>query len=143
MSVIANILRIWPKRWVSTALVVLAILYLTIAPRPVPDNDIDIPGLDKLVHVVMFGGLAIVAFIDTARRSRRSFNMPTRMSVGVIVVITILFGGLVEIAQELTGLGRSADWLDFVADAVGVIAGAWIANIVLRSWLRHFGNTSC
>lgn len=143
MSIIAIILKIWPKRWVSTALVVIAILYLTIVPRPLPDDTINIPGLDKLIHAVMFGGLAFVASIDKARRSRCSFTMPSSKAVVIIVFATILFGGAVEIAQMLTGLGRSADWIDFVADAAGVVAGAWIAIIVLRRWIRRFGNTTC
>lgn len=127
MRVIAGKMKYWPKRWVATALVILVILYLTLVPRPLPDNDIEIPGLDKLVHAVMFGGMAAVACVDTAKRGRNRFVALRRRQVWVVAVATAAFGGAVEIAQGVMGAGRSGDVLDFVADCVGVAAGVLVA----------------
>ena len=69
MRIAGIILNLWPKRWIATALVLLLILYLTLVPRPLPNTNIEIPGLDKLAHAIMFGVLAFVTSIDMARRN--------------------------------------------------------------------------
>ncbi len=48
-----------------TAVVVLAILWLTLAPKPLPDSDVHwFEGADKVVHGCMFGGLFFVMGLD-------------------------------------------------------------------------------
>jgi hypothetical protein len=44
-------------------------------------------------------------------------------------------GGLIEVAQGLMALGRTAEALDFVADAAGVCAGILINLPIRDSWL--------
>lgn len=136
-KIITGLMKIWPKRWISTALVVLAILYLTLVPRPLPDNNIDIPGLDKAVHAVMFGGLAFVACIDMAMRGRgRYASLPSRRAWGVAIAVAA-FGGAVEIAQQSMGAGRSGDVWDFAADCAGVTIGILSATGALRAWHKQ------
>jgi VanZ family protein len=47
----------------------------------------------------------------------------------------LFFGGLIEILQSFTTY-RFAEWIDWIADGVGVLAG-YLLNWVLcrRSWL--------
>lgn len=136
-KIITGLMKIWPKRWISTALVVLAILYLTLVPRPLPDNNIDIPGLDKAVHAVMFGGLAFVACIDMAMRGRGRYAfLPSRRAWGVAIAVAA-FGGAVEIAQQSMGAGRSGDVRDFAADCAGVAIGILSATGALRAWHKQ------
>ncbi len=144
MPALTKIMKLWPKRWVTTALVVLAILYLTLVPRPLPDAGVEIPGLDKVVHAVMFGGLAFVACIDEAQRRRGSFGQVARGKAWFIALLSAVFGGLVEIAQMAMGAGRSGDLLDFVADCAGAVAGMLLAARVLASLSKQNGdNTGC
>lgn len=136
-KIITGLMKIWPKRWISTALVVLAILYLTLVPRPLPDNNIDIPGLDKAVHAVMFGGLAFVACIDMAMRGRGRYAfLPSCRAWGVAIAVAA-FGGAVEIAQQSMGAGRSGDVWDFAADCAGVAIGILSATGALRAWHKQ------
>ena len=144
MPALTKIMKLWPKRWVTTALVVLAILYLTLVPRPLPDAGVEIPGLDKVVHAVMFGGLAFVACIDEAQRRRGSFGQVARGKAWFIALLSAVFGGLVEIAQMAMGARRSGDLLDFVADCAGAVAGMLLAARVLASLSKQNGdNTGC
>lgn len=142
MRVVVKIMKYWPKRWVTTALVVLAILYLTLVPRPLPDNDIEIPGLDKVVHAVMFGGLAAVACIDAAMRGRNRFVALRRRQVWVVAMAAAAFGGAVEMAQAAMGAGRSGDMFDFVADCAGVAVGILSAMCALRAWHKQNSGVS-
>ena len=130
-TLISGILNLWPKRWIVTALVILFILYLTLVPRPLSDNDIDIPGLDKVVHTVMFGALAFAGCIDLAQPKRGHFSMPGRRGIFGVIVAVSIFGGVIEILQQSMNAGRSGDILDFVADVAGVVAGTWLATRVL------------
>jgi len=139
----AKILNIWPKRWIATALVVLCILYLTLVPRPLPDNDIDIPGLDKVVHAVMFGGLAFVAVIDLARKRNRCYRRPTSRRLMLVSLSVALFGGAVEIAQEAMDMGRGGDIYDFLADVAGIVAGIFLSRKIIMAWLKQNASASC
>lgn len=114
-----------------------AILYLTLVPRPLPDNDIEVPGLDKVVHAVMFGALAFVAVVDLARRGRGEYAPVSRRSCLYVAAASAATGGLIEVLQMAMGAGRSGDWLDFLADAVGAAAGAWLAAMALKAWRKQ------
>lgn len=138
MKLPLTILQLWPRRWVATALVVLAILYLTLVPRPLPDNNIDIPGLDKVVHAIMFFGLAFVATIDFFRKRKGVYRHTNLRRLVEITVITTIFGGVIEIAQYMMNMGRGGDILDFLADGVGACAGAWLGQQFINSWLKHY-----
>ncbi len=119
--------------WVLTVVVSLAILYLTLVPRPLPDVDLPLfPGVDKLVHAIMFGGLAGAVVLDWSRwRGRVS------LSVGCLVVaalVSTFAGGIIELLQLMMALGRGCELWDFVADGAGAFLGAWVARPVAR-WL--------
>ena len=45
--------------------VVAAVLYLTLAPKPLPDNDINwFKHTDKIVHAVMMAGVYLAVALD-------------------------------------------------------------------------------
>lgn len=120
-------LKLYPG--LLSSVVVLAILWLTLAPHPLPADDIPMffPNADKLVHALMFGGLVFALVIDRElflqRRYLTTSRMPRRSCLPLILffVAATLFGGLIELLQNAMGLGRGADWLDFAADASGAL----------------------
>lgn len=100
----------------------LAVLVLTLMPAS------DVPrigwaerlAVDKLVHVVLFGVQGILlALVFSGRRGWRYMAHPYLLAL----LAAIAFGALVEVLQELMGLGRHADVLDLLADAAGALAG--------------------
>lgn len=70
-----------------------------------------IPGLDKIIHIGLF---AIWSGLWTGYRPGRP---------ALILLIGILFGGGIEVLQEIMALGRSFEWWDLAADVAGVITG--------------------
>lgn len=110
-----------------TLAVTLAICYFTLVPDPLQGEHIHLfPHSDKVVHFIMFATLAGAILFDRCR----SRHIPPRVAMAVIAaVISALAGGVVEILQQLMDMGRSADWLDFIADALGAAAGAWVVYI--------------
>ena len=136
MRISGIILNLWPKRWIATALVLLLILYLTLVPRTLPNTNIEIPGLDKLAHAIMFGVLAFVTSIDMARRNRNDIRTLSNSTIIYISVIVAFVGLLIEILQQLMQLGRGGDLLDFIADIIGVIIASIITVNLLKSLLN-------
>lgn len=114
-------------KWTLTTLTTAAILWLTLAPHPLPEVDMPLfPHADKVVHALMMGGLLWSWALDIMRCHRAWIRPPHRLLQATIAVI--LFGGAIELAQLAMHAGRGAEWLDFAADA----AGAVVAMLTLR-----------
>ena len=76
------------------------------------------PGSDKVVHVLLFAGLAA----------------STRWRFGSAVVglaCVAAYAGLSEVIQAVALPGRSGDPVDVLADLVGAVVG-WFAARILR-----------
>lgn len=119
----AHILRLSiPVLW---ALIILW-LSLTSSPPQLPG----VLGWDKLLHAGAYGLLSILlaqAFLCPPF----SMNKPW-WSAGIAAVV---YGALLEILQLLSQTGRTAEWLDLFADAIG----ACFCCVVFR----HLLNLSC
>lgn len=123
--------------FLPTTIVVAAIFYLTLVPKPLPDNDMMlIPGMDKIVHAIMFGGLTLTAGVDMARRSHELTPVASRGLVSIVIIVA-LFGGAIEIAQDAMNLGRGGDLLDWLADMAGAVVFALAVNPLIRFIDRH------
>lgn len=107
------------RRWWPSLLTLLVILYATLFPDPVwPDNGPQIPYIDKLIHAVMFGGLAGAFAFDYARKKPR--RRPGLRTMAICCLVSFVIGGVLEVLQTAMHLGRSAEWLDLLADFTGV-----------------------
>ena len=122
-----------------TVLCVAAILYLTLVPKPLPDNSLQlIPGMDKIAHAIMFGGLVLCMAADYSRRLPRC--QPGNMRLLAYAAVSTVFGGIIELLQNYMGLGRGGDIYDFIADAVGCIVFAFALTPPLLRALKFEEN---
>lgn len=126
-----RILKILPP-WTLTIATAVIISYLTLIPRPVPADMPELfPGADKLVHALMFGALSGAIVIDYSRKKRARAKWRI---AAYAVVIAVAAGGLIELLQSAMALGRSSETADFIADAAGALAGAFVGKKISR-WL--------
>lgn len=104
--------------WIFTILVVALILWLTLAPHPIGDEELPLfPGADKLVHAIMFGTLSAVLLFDYSRFHRwRNISWPWAF---ILALDSALFGICIEFLQEAMEMGRSFEYLDMIADSTG------------------------
>ena len=86
---------------------------------------VNVPFVDKWVHLVMFGGFT---FLWLCVRPAISF----RWLVSLFLIATSL-GALIELLQGmLTFRGRSMEFMDAVADAVGAFIGVILFYICAK-----------
>lgn len=117
--------------WILTVVTVVVILWLTLAPMPLGDIEPELfPGADKVVHAIMFGWLAFVAYIDRSRLKKWR-KIPSAYVI-TIAAIVIAFGISIEFIQDAMGAGRSFDLNDILADAAGVILTALLWFLFTR-----------
>lgn len=120
---------IWPP------LLVLAVIFYLCCLIPV--NDIPkikfnffIP-TDKIVHFIMFWGLALTASINYIIVNKGKIIILKMILFAVI--FSIICGGLIEIIQAEYFPARNGDWYDFLADTLGALA-----SIPFALWFRRF-----
>jgi len=87
----------------------------------------DMPGspfisFDKLSHAAFFMLLFFQWSVGLRKQDR--FIWWRRHSFALAFFGCLAYGGLLELLQGLAFESRSADWKDFLADAIGVGAGA-------------------
>lgn len=96
----------------------LVILWLSLYPFEVDTHGVKLmPHADKLVHGVMHG---IMAFLLAWNFQPAVF---LSKKVFLLSLVAILYGTIIELCQEVMALGRSFDFLDIVANTIGVFVG--------------------
>ena len=117
--------------WSFTVTAILVILYLTLVPRPLPDNDIHWwKHSDKVAHALMFGFMYLAVSLDYRRKHLKM----SAVTKAVTALVIIVFGGVTEILQQVMDMGRGGDVCDWLADVTGVAVMSLLTLIpVFRS----------
>jgi VanZ family protein len=109
------------RLWIALSLVLLAaVLFASLQPNlgpPVPS------GFDKIEHLAAYTVLALW-FTGLVARGRY-----WAVAAGLLAL-----GFLIEVLQWRMGLGRSAETLDMLANALGVGLGSTLALLVTGGW---------
>lgn len=116
-----------------TIIVLIAVLWLTLAPVPEKAPHIELfAGADKVIHALMMFSLAGAAMYDYRRSRRDESRWSERRAVWVIALIVAMFSAFDEWMQSLMGMGRSGDPLDFAADLVGILLAVLVIPPLLN-----------
>jgi VanZ family protein len=96
----------------------IAAFAVTHVPGDVVDAPPPFPHADKIVHAMIYAGLAFLA--AAAWTWRRTLGI---RQYGVILCGLSLYAAFDEALQEIPGLHRQGDPLDWLADTFGVVIG--------------------
>lgn len=96
-----------------------AICWLAFTPDPPPSAD---TGWDKLNHVFAFAAVTACGWFAWGRHRHR---------VAGVLLGALAFGVFIEVVQTQIP-GRSGEWPDLVADALGIAAGLALAAALSR-----------
>ncbi len=103
-------------------LTLLMVLGLSLWPNPFNTHSFHIS--DKVGHFLAYlalGGLVGVGWPVKGVRH-----------VLTALIALIILGGIIEIAQTIPWIGRTASWLDLLADALGALTGLTASRRLFR-----------
>ncbi len=129
------------RKYPLSLLVIATVVYLSFFKPPSTDLD-PIPGIDKLVHLCMYGGMAGMLWLEFWRAHRRDNTPLWHAWVGALLC-PVLFSGCVELLQEHCTEHRGGDWWDFAANATGALLAALIGYYGRGWFIRFFEKRSC
>lgn len=115
------------KHYPVTTLLILGIWIICLIPIPeTPLSHVKL--IDKWTHVTLYTILGCCIWIETARsRQKRSDKQLFLLTFAA----PIIMGGLIEIVQATcTGGNRSGEWMDFLADGIGVVLSLLIGILL-------------
>jgi VanZ family protein len=106
----------------------LVILILTIVPsNKIPEPPHWAISFDKLIHLLLFMVLGLLILFGRQINSK----IWRKPQLWWIVSMLISYGLLLELFQILVP-GRNFSWMDLVADAIGVIIGAFFFLVFIK-----------
>jgi VanZ family protein len=79
---------------------------------------------DKIVHLILFGVFSYL--LIRGFNLQKSFSLLNKNAVALALIISIAYGGLVEILQSTIFIHRSGDMRDAIANALGAFIGYWL-----------------
>lgn len=79
--------------------------------------------IDKWTHLVMYGGTVGMFWLEYwYAHWRKGYTLFTGVLIVLSLAIPIALGGVIEILQAYCTNGRrSGEWLDWVADSIGIV----------------------
>lgn len=125
------------KHPVSLTLVVIIWVVCLI---PIPENPLShVALIDKWTHFGMYGMLCLIIWLERLFiRNGSSLSFPSSLGNWcVCLLLPMLMGGLVELAQANLTTCRSGEWLDFAANSIGVLLGNILGAIVYYLSLKR------
>lgn len=112
------------KNYPLSILCTLGIAVLSLAPIGAPEMAQDVPLFDKWAHFVMYGCLTIIVWWEMLHSKEETVH-GSRLAVQGLIC-PVFLGGLMELCQANLTTYRSGEWLDFLANSIGVLLGCGI-----------------
>ncbi len=121
-----------PKRYISNywKSILLGTIIFILSTVSFSNNS-DLPkirNLDKIVHIIMYFTLGFTLYYDYLKDNGKRVNH----FLILLIVGAILYGGVIEIVQEYFTARRTAEWLDWGADILGVGLGFSLGRLLLK-----------
>lgn len=86
---------------------------------------------DKWVHWIAFMLLTLVLLWDSKKIDLKQWKIWS-----IAILFPALYGGLIEILQQLFFYPRTGEWTDWLADCVGIAMGV-IIGLVIQKWYER------
>ena len=103
-------------------LLAIVIALLSLAPaKSFPVSSVyNIPYIDKIVHILMYGPFGFVALMES-----RCIRQCARLHFYILFAL-FLVSTLIEVLQATVVLSRGAEWVDLLANFLGLV-GSYLA----------------
>ncbi len=118
----------WIRRHPISVILILVIWYLSLFTPPKTELA-NVRFIDQWAHLLMYGSLAFVLWMEDWRVRKASPSMPRALA---LYIGPVAMSGLIELAQAYCTTDRSGDWLDLAANAIGALAGIVLSGMLTR-----------
>ena len=118
----------WIRRHPISVILILVIWYLSLFTPPKTELA-NVRFIDKWAHLLMYGSLAFVLWMEDWRVRKASPSTPRALA---LYIGPVAMSGLIELAQAYCTTDRSGDWLDLAANAIGALAGIVLSGMLTR-----------
>lgn len=118
----------WIRRHPTSVILILVTWYLSLFTPPKTELA-NVRFIDKWAHLLMYGSLAFVLWMEDWRVRKASPSMPRALA---LYIGPVAMSGLIELAQAYCTTDRSGDWLDLAANAIGALAGIVLSGMLTR-----------
>jgi hypothetical protein len=116
--------KLFQSKWTAVGWTIIIFILMILPPGSLPNRGIfGVPNLDKLVHMVMFGGFVWFWYYS------RNTESKTKSLLFRLVLLSAVYGISMEFVQE-NFTERNFDIWDIVAD----ISGATLVWIWINKW---------
>ena len=125
------------RKYGFSILAVLLLLVLSFFKPPSIDPPPSLLPLDKIVHFLMYFGVAGALWFDYLRGNGNKM----KRGYGVAFGFPLVLGGVIELVQEYATSYRGGEWGDFLANSLGVVAALFLARYVLMPLLSRLSDS--
>jgi VanZ family protein len=108
---------------------VLLTLLSLFSLKSLPKLEVQFTFGDKLVHAVFYFILTILHYLYQKLENKKYTD---RTALYIVVSFSFIYGMVIEGLQYMLPYKRSADWLDVVANTVGILLAIWVIPHVVR-----------
>ena len=117
------------KHYKLTLLASILILVAILMPASgVPS--VGIPNIDKLVHLGMFGTLALCYYGEYVFRYKK---LPKFLGAWIVMEIYALSTEIMQLFVQ----GRSCDVIDWIADSIGILGAIYVFRFVYTKKIQR------
>ena len=85
---------------------------------------------DKGIHFVFYAILAILLYFPLRLNTNRSYTFVT--TCASVLIIGFVLGSVIEIVQHIFIAGRFGEYLDLLANTLGLFTGLLISEMIKR-----------
>lgn len=106
-------------KYIPSLVVAVLIAYLSLRTKPFEHypSFLLFPNSDKVIHALMYLTLSVSLFIPSGKNW---------LPATVTIVISTIYGGIIELLQHYYFPPRTGDWYDLLADFIGSFVGVSI-----------------
>ena len=117
--------------WPAILWALFILILCSIKLGEVSESPLFFPGFDKLVHCGLF--FVMMVFITASYTRKHAPAVLSVKIIAILTVITIIYGGTIEILQKYIFTWRSGEWNDLFADVIGILMAAFSIFITLKA----------
>ena len=117
--------------WPAILWALFILILCSIKLSDVPNTPLFFPGFDKLVHCGLF--FVMMVFITAGYTRKHTPAVLSVKTIAVFTVVTIVYGGTIELLQKYIFTWRSGEWNDLFADVIGILMAAFSIFITLKA----------